>query len=169
MGPPGDLSGPRARNVRPGPPSGLALGAVLGASWAILEASGAVLGPSVAVLGPSWRPIGPCWGELGGLLDRLGAAVSRKGENVKITEKRIENHQFLPPGALLGGLLKGSWGVLKAPRAVRRPSWASWTARSVTKSPLGSSWGPLGALLARSGGRGRPHPGGKPSPRGCLA
>ena len=163
MGPPGDLSGPRARNVRPGPPSGLALGAVLGASWAILEASGAVLGPSVAVLGPSWMPIGPCWGELGGLLGCLGAPVSRKGENVKIIEKLIENHNLLPPGALLGGLLKGSWGVLKAPRAVWRPSWASWTARSVTRSPLGSSWGPLGALLARSGGRGRPHPGGKPS------
>ena len=55
-----DFSGPRARNVRSGPPSGPALGAVLGASWAILEASGAVLGPSGAVLGPSWRPVGLC-------------------------------------------------------------------------------------------------------------
>ena len=150
MGPPGDLSGPRARNVRPGLPSGLALGAVLGASWAILEAAGAVLGPSVAVFGPSWKPIGPCWEELGGVLGRLGAPVSRKGENVKIIEILMGNHQLLPPGGALGrslegllGRLKGSSGGLEAILGVLDRSFGD---EELSWIVLGASWGPLGAL-----------------------
>ena len=89
LGSPGDFSGPRARNVRSGPPSGPALGAVLEASWAVLEASWAVLGPFWAVWGPSWGPLGPSWrplglswgplgpfrGALGGLLGRVGGIL----------------------------------------------------------------------------------------------
>ena len=90
LGSPGDFSGPRARNVRSGPPSGPALGAVLEASWAILEASRALLGPSGAVSGRSWKPLGPCWGDLGGMLGRLGAPVGRKGENAKIFQTQSE-------------------------------------------------------------------------------
>ena len=114
LGPPWDLSQPTGRIVRSGFPSGPVFGAVLGASWASLEDSGAVFGRAGVVLGRSWRPLGPCWGVLGGLLGRLGAPANRKGENAKIIRKRKGNHHFVPLGALLGGLLEASWGVLKA-------------------------------------------------------
>ena len=121
-GPFGGILGPRARNVRSGPPSGHPLGAVLGASWAVLEASWAVLGPSWAVRGPSWGPLGPSRGDLGGLLGRLGASGSVRGKNAKILQKRMENQRFLPLGALVGKLLEASWGVLQASWAVWKPS-----------------------------------------------
>eukprot|EP00959_Pyramimonas_sp_CCMP1952_P006618 138280-Pyramimonas_sp.AAC.1 len=55
LGPPGSFLGPRARNVRSGPPPGPPSEAVLGASW--------------AVLGPSWGRLGSLWGP--SLLDFL--------------------------------------------------------------------------------------------------
>ena len=152
LGSPGDISGPRARNVRSGPPSGPALGAVLGASWAILEVSGALLGPSGAVSGRSWRPRRPCWGDLGGFLGRLGALVSRRGENAKIIKKPKENHRFLLVGGLLGGLLEASWGVLGASWAVLRPSGPSWSALGLRQWGLPPIWRLFGALRERSGG-----------------
>ena len=59
--PPGGFRGPMVRDFRPSPPSGPALGAVLGAPWPVSGACRVVLGPSLDVRGPSWGPPGPSW------------------------------------------------------------------------------------------------------------
>ena len=109
LGPPGDLSGPRARNVRSGPPSGPALGAVLGASRAILEASGAwgPLGPSWALLEASWAVLGRSWGPLGPSWS-AGKPKRRERQNLPKTKKKS---LF---SASVGPLWEVSWRPLGA-------------------------------------------------------
>eukprot|EP00959_Pyramimonas_sp_CCMP1952_P344408 7213480-Pyramimonas_sp.AAC.1 len=82
--PPQVFSGPSARNVHSGFPSGPPLRVVLGPSWVVLEAAVAVLGPSWAVLEPSWGPLGLSWVDLKGILGRCGRRESPWGECAKI-------------------------------------------------------------------------------------
>ena len=160
LGPPGGVWGPKARNVTFVPPSGPALGAVLGPSWAVFGASWVVLG----LVGPSWSSLGGLWGRLGATLgDSWAVFDAMKAQEAIMSNMYIFQGmgQFWRLRAFLGALLKASWGVLERSGAVWRRSWASWTDRSTTRGSLGPSWGPLGVFL---GWLGLPEPEKAPIP-----
>ena len=144
---PGDVLGPRAGNFPSGPPSGLSLGAVLGACWAVLEASGNVLGPSWAVLGPSSTVFGRSWGPLG---PPWSVGKPKTGKPPK-PSKSIERLMILASRGPFGRSLEGSWAVLAASWTVLGSSSASWSALCSSRSRLGPFWRSPRVRVARLG------------------
>ena len=115
MGPPGALSGRKARIFDSWSPSWAPLGTVLALSWVVLGASWTVLGPSRAVPGQSWGPFGPSSGDIGGLLGRLGGVV---GASWTVLERSW-------------GSLGRSWSVGKPKRRDgQKPPKTNWKSMS---------------------------------------
>ena len=113
--PPGGLRGPMVRDFRPSPPSGPALGAVLGAPWPVSGACRVVLGPSLDVLGPSWGPAGPSWAICGPSRAGVERREAQNGKSQNSVQERKDKLGFLRVGAFEGVILEPCGGVLQTP------------------------------------------------------